>query len=147
MLIKITLDDTEVKRKLSSLGRNAKSYKQPLEDIGSQLQEYYGKKVFNSQGSELGQKWKPLAPSTLMARQMRQGYYAKSPVEKNKILIWTGNLRSAFKKKAESFRLTISNPDKNFKYNQPTRPMLGINNKIVAIVERTLKKYLDNSIQ
>lgn len=147
MEIKISFDDKQFKRKIEKLDRNVKNFREPLENTGEELIDYYGRKVFNSQGSELGKKWQPLSTSTLLARQMRRGHYAKSARRTNKILIWTGNLQDGFKKKATSTRLVISNAVDYFKYNQPSRPMLGITKNVIKTVEKNIKKYLDNSIR
>ena len=146
-MLTISFDDREFKSKINTLEKNVKSFKQPLEQVGSDLQEYYGRKVFNSQGAELGQKWKPLSRSTVMARQMRRGHYGKTPVETNKILVWTGKLRDGFKKKATSTRLIISNSVDYFKHHQITRPMLGITAEVINIVEKRIQSYLDKSIR
>jgi phage gpG-like protein len=145
--IKISFDDKEFRRKIDSLDKSVKNFKQPLEEIGSELQDYYGRKVFNTQGAELGQRWKPLSASTVLARQMRRGHYAKVPRETNKILVWTGNLQDGFKKKVTSTRLVISNAVNYFKYNQLTRPMLGITNTVIKTVEDKINDYLKKSIR
>lgn len=153
MQISIKLDDKEVKKKLGNLQTGLKSYKTPLETIGTTLIDIYGNKVFKTQGKELGSPWKGLSASTLEARARRSGYYSNPPKERGKILIWTGRLQESFRKKAEALRLTIDNTDKKFKHHQlgsgrtPQRPMLGITKDITSKIVDSLNDYIKKLIK
>jgi len=147
MEFSIKFDDREIKKKLGSLQEGLKSYKTPLEAVGTDLIDFYGQKVFKTQGKALGSPWKGLSSGTLLAREHKQGYYAKPPREKGKILIWTGRLQDSFRKKAERFKLTIDNKDPKFKHHQlggktPKRPMLGLTKEIITSIVEDLNAYI-----
>ena len=143
MQISISFDGREIDKKLNTLIKGVKDFKEPLESTGVELMKFYGEKVFASQGAEMGGKWKPLAPATLRMRARRQGHYAKPPIATGKILIWTGALKKGFKKTVTRTKLTIENTVKYFKFNQPNRPMLGINAKVIEIVLKNFRNYLE----
>lgn len=141
------LDDKEVMRRIDQMQVSLKSYKQPLEAAGSDLMGYFSTEPFKTQGKALGEAWQPHAPSTILARQMRRGYYANAPVETNKILVWTGRMRAGFKKEAQNLKLRIFNTNENFKWNQPNRPMLGITDSVVRTVMQHLTDYINLTIK
>lgn len=143
----ITVDDRQVKKTLTSLNKQLGNMQKPLDDAGSDLLQYYGEEVFDTEGSALGVKWKPLSAATLKARRERRGYYAQTPVATNKILTWTARLRKGFKKKATRDRLVVSNSVDYFKYHQlGGRRMLGVNKNVVVIVLKRLQDAINKSI-
>jgi len=127
----ITVRDQAVQRRLQTLQAGLVSYREPLTKSGTDLIDFYGKKVFETQGRAMeGRRWKPHAIATLKLRADRRGHYAKPPVSTNKILIWTGKLMRGFRKRVTRKRLTIDNPVPYFKHLQGERPMLGINDEV-----------------
>lgn len=142
MEIKISFDGREIDKKLNTIIKGVKNFQEPLEGTGKDLIEFYGEKVFESQGAALGEKWKPLAPATLMLRAQRRLHYAKPPIVTGKILIWTGALKKAFKKTVTKTRLVVENTSNYFKYNQPKRKILAINAKVIEIVLKNFHEYL-----
>lgn len=153
MNLSIKLDDKEVQVALDKLADGIHDLREPLGDVGDELLGFYGKNVFKSQGAASGGSWRPLSASTLKMRAERRGYYAQTPIETGKILIWTGRLKRGFKKKVERLRLTIDNPVKYFKHHQlggghvPKRPMLAITREVVKIVEDTFDAYIKKIIK
>jgi hypothetical protein len=79
MEFSIKFDDRAIKKKLTHIESGLKSYKTPLEAVGRNLTEFYGTKVFKTQGKALGASWKKLSAATLQARAIRSGYYANPP--------------------------------------------------------------------
>lgn len=147
MDVSIRIDDRELKQKLNSLDKAGKNLKPAFEDLGDELVSYYGGKVFTTQGQAIGERWRPLAASTVEARRKRQGYYKQAPTAVGKILIWTGRLRDGFKKKAKRAKLTISNPVKYFRYHQlGKRPVFKITTEVIAKVKLGINKYLSKQI-
>lgn len=140
--ITFTLDDREVTKKINSLADGVKSFKKPFETVGDELLGFYGEDVFASQGQLSGGKWRNLSVETLKARKYGYGHYAKTPIATNMILVWTGTLKKGFKKAVTSTRLTIRNTVKYFKYNQPARKMLTINQYVIEKVTATFNEYL-----
>ena len=138
--------ETQISRYTQGLG----NFSKPLEVSGDQIVEYLSGKVFDSQGAEAGQVWQDLAPTTLMARSRRTGYYANSPIETNKTLIWTGRLKSSFIKAVESMKCTISNTADYFKYHQtgggrlPMRKIMTITKEMSIIVSTAFKNYISS---
>lgn len=136
------LDDKEFSAKLNKLTTCLDDFSKPLKKSAEELNDFYSNDVFESQGKDLGEKWKPLAPSTILARQMRKGYYKQPPITTNKILVWTGKLKSSFKSEVSRLKLRIFNIDNRFPFLQPDRPMLGINKKVETIVMDNLTEHL-----
>lgn len=148
MEISIKLDDRAVTKKIQSLQDGVKSYKKPLESVGTTLIDFYGGEVFETQGKALGESWKELSAGTLMARANRTGYYAQKPKVTGKILIWTGRLQAGFKKQVENTRLTISNTVSYFKHHQlGQRKMLGITKDVITDVVNELNDYIKQLIK
>lgn len=151
--LKITLDDTEVRKKLNQLADDLKDFKEPFKQAGDELLDYFGNKVFDSQGKEAGEPWRALSATTLKMREARIGHYKKPPITTNKILIWTGALKKGFDKTVERTRLTIFNTVDYFKYHQkaggrpPQRKMLTINSKVIETVVNAINEYIIKSIK
>jgi len=146
----ITLDETEVTKKIDGLTRGIKDFRKPLEAAGDDLLDIYGNRVFQEQGKPSGEPWRKLSAGTLMARQKRTGYYKQTPIAIGKILIWTGRLMKGFRKKVTKTSLTIDNTVDYFKYHQqskgkpPQRRMLFINTSILHY--QFLSNYFRNVI-
>lgn len=145
--IKVTIDSKKLDKRLRKITRGFKDLKEPLDDTGKDLLKFYEKDVFDSQGAKMGGKWKPLAIKTLKQRADKHGHYAKSPQVKNKMLIWTGKMKRGFKKIVTRSKLTIKNTVSYFKYNQKTRPMLGINRNVKNIVRKNFKKWINKLLR
>lgn len=142
-MFKITINNKEVEKTLSLVFDKLKDFSKPFKTAGEELtKEFFGKKVFDSQGSAIGQKWKGHAATTAVSRARRWGHYSRSPVSTNKILVWTGVLKGGFTYKATSKLLRITNNVFYFKYNQPKRKMLDINNEVEKIVKKNFDHYL-----
>lgn len=144
----ISLDDTEVKKKLNQLMGDIKDFKEPFNDAGNQLLSFYGKDVFKTQGMASGEPWRALSATTLKLRAERRGHYANTPIATNLILVWTGRLQRGFEKTVSATKLVISNAVEYFKYHQqatgrpPQRKMLHINSKVIEIVVGAINDYL-----
>ena len=145
MQIKVRLDDRAVKEKLSIIERVLHSPKKPLKNTEKELMEYFGETVFNREGDP--KPWKPLAPSTMLARSKGWGYYSKNPQQRGKTLVWTGNLRKSFKSKLGRFKLTIKNTADYFRKHQlgegktPKRPILTASKRVEDIVLKNFERY------
>lgn len=144
--LNIKFDGTAITKRLNTISKGMKDFKEPLEDTGKDLVEFFGNKVFQTQGKALGENWKPLSAATLKMRAERRGHYANNPIEINKILIWTGALKGGIKKTVDKVKLTIENTVDYFKFNQPKRKMLGINREVIDIVIKNFEKYLNKLV-
>lgn len=147
-MLEITLDKTKVEMRLSKLAEKLRDLSQPFNQVGDDLIDYFGNKVFESQGVEsTGANWRKLAPATLYMRAHHRGYYAQPAEREDRILVWTGRLHRGFTKKAERAQLTISNDVEYFKYHQlggghlPQRKMLAINKIVLTIVKTRIEEY------
>lgn len=149
--ISFKVDDKELRKKLTELDRANRDLKPVFDEIGQDLEDFYGVKVFQTQGAALGKRWKPLAPPTVAMRAARAGYYSRTPVETNKILTWTGNLRNSFKRTVEKTRLIIENTATYFKFHQlpgpKQRKVLGINAEVITIVLDKFQTYFNDSFK
>lgn len=147
MQINFKLDDRAVKAKLNTIEKALYNPKKPLKDTETELMEYFGETVFNRQGDP--KPWKPLAPSTMLARSKGWGYYANSPQQRGKTLVWTGNLRKSFKSKLGRLKLTIGNTASYFRKHQlgedgtPKRQILSASKPVENIVLKNFERFFN----
>lgn len=147
-MLTVSLDKTKVDLKLAKIAEQVKDFREPFDEIGTDLLEYYGDVVFETQGVASGVAWRPLAPATLLMRKEHRGYYAQAAIEEGKILVWTGRLKHGFQKAVERTKLTISNPVEYFKYHQagkgrpPRRKMLALNKDTLIIIRARMADFL-----
>jgi len=136
MSITVNIDVSGAVNKINKIKLGLVNLTDPFEKSGDEIIELFGEKNFKAQGAALGASWKSLAASTLLARQNRTGHYAKSPIATGKILIWTGALKSGFKKTARKTMLTVENTVAYFKFNQGARPMIKASRDVIDIVSK-----------
>lgn len=141
--INIKVDDKQVRKLINNIETGVKSFKEPLSGAADELMnDFFGKKVFDTQGAAIGSSWAALHASTLRARAKRSGHYSNPPITTSKILIWTGNLKSGFKKQVDKFKAIITNNIDYFKYTSEKRRVFGINAEVINIVIKHFEKYL-----
>lgn len=149
----ISLDDTQVRKKLDALTRGVRDFRRPLDEIGDDMLDIYGNRVFQDQGVPAGEPWRKLSVTTLLARQHRSGYYKNTPIVLGKILIWTGRLMRGFRKHVSPTRLVVDNTVPYFKHHQesrgrtPQRRMLFLNAKIVLGVLKRIEQHVNNTLR
>lgn len=141
------LDTTEVDKMLNDILRGMSDLSEPLEATGEEVIEFLGEKNFDQQGKALDAPWAPHSVWTLQARARRYGHYAKNPIETQKILIWTGALKAGFTKAVEKTMMTIENKVEYFQHLIGKRKMMGVNQSIVAIIEKNFKTFLENLLK
>lgn len=141
--LSFTINDTQVKKRLSKLAGGIKDFRVPFKNAEKRLMPYFQETVFESQGRVLGESWRALAESTLRARAARSGYYRAPPIATGKILIWTGRLQKGFRSDIERRSLRIFNQVPYFKYHQRgQRKMLAINKSVTLMVQAEIEKYV-----
>lgn len=144
----IRIDVSGAKAKLAKIRGGLNDFTEPLAEAGEEFREYLGETNFEGQGSPLsGSPWKSLAASTLLARERRTGHYANTPIATDKILVWTGALKAGFVQTVKKTSLVITNTVKYFKFNHPTRPMLGENQSLIDIATTKVMTYIRNLIK
>lgn len=149
----ITLDSTEVVKKIDALTQGVKDFHKPLDLAGTDLLDLYGDRVFQEQGKPSGVAWKPLSAGTLMARQKRTGHYKNTPITTGKILIWTGALMKGFRKTVTSSKLIIDNTVDYFKHHQKAggkpaqRKMLFVNTKVIMTVLDRVTEHVNKLLK
>ena len=146
-MITISLNSTKIQLKLDQLIQGVKDFSVPFDKAGTDLVEFFGGPVFESQGEQSGVAWRELSLATLYMRENRQGYYKNPPIETDMILVWTGRLKGGFFKEVEPMQLVIGNDVEYFKYHQMSdRKMLTINKFVVTDVTAQIKEYLNSLI-
>ncbi len=151
-MLTISIDQTKVQKKLNSVLDGLKDFTPIFEESGDDLLQYYGKTVFDSQGTESGVAWRSLSPATLYMRAHRYGYYKQPYLMMGQKLVWTGRLKKGFIKTIEATKLIISNPVDYFKYHQlgssrtPKRKMLAVNKTVITMVMARFSEYLKKII-
>lgn len=152
MRIEFTLDSTKVTKNLSGMVKGLSDYSKPLQAAGKDLLLLFGTEVFETQGKAIGENWRRLAASTLAMRAARRGYYAQAPVATDKILVWTGRLRSGFRQEVKQDTLRIFNIDPKFPYHQTPsgrpaqRKMLALTSRVVTIAVDRINEYIEKII-
>jgi len=148
MDLKISLDSTQVTKKLNQVAKDIKNFKEPFKKAGDDLLKMYGVDNFQKQGGAIGDSWKGLSPATLKMRAARSGYYKKNPIQTNKKLVWTGKLKKGFEKVVSRTKLIIKNDVNYFKYHQlgsggkpPQRKMLAVTSKTITVLMKRINAY------
>lgn len=146
--ISIKVDDKEVQKMFTNIKSGVSSFKEPLTGASEELsQKFFGDKVFQTSGAAVGNRWAPLAASTLQARARRTGHYKNAPITTSKIMIWTGALKSGFKNTVTAFKAVITNKVKYFKFTEQKRAVFGINAEVINIITKHFEKYLKKIIK
>lgn len=152
MKLSFRVDSSEVTKTFNDLGRGLTSLQKPFTKAGDDLLRFYGVEVFDTQGGAIGENWRKLAASTLMARDRRTGYYKLPPVETGKKLIWTGAMKSGFKRQVAPKRLRIFNDVPYFKYHQkaggkpPQRKMISLTPNVIETVVNHIVDYIEELV-
>lgn len=147
MKLSFSLDDTKVVKRLGKISGGVTDFRKPFDAAGKDLLAFFGGEVFETQGKALGESWRELAASTLIARDQGRGHYARRPEVRTKILWWTGDLKRGFKKDVKKLELRIHNVVPYFKYHQkrggrpPQRRMLAINARVITIVVERVAEH------
>jgi len=154
MDLKISLNSTQVTKKLSQMAKDINNFSEPFKKAGDDLLKMYGVENFQKQGGSIGESWKGLSASTLKMRTERRGYYKKNPIQTNKKLVWTGKLKKGFEKMVSRSKLIIKNDVNYFKYHQlgsgghpPQRKMLSITSKTITILMKRVNEYAKKIIK
>lgn len=142
MAITVSIDVSGAQDKIRKIKEGLADLTDPFEQSGEEIIELYGEKNFKEQGGALGMRWKSLSARTLLARQNRTGHYANPPIETDKILIWTGALKSGFKKIVEKTTLIVENTVVYFKFNQGSRTMIKATRDVIDIVSKYVIDHL-----
>lgn len=112
------IDGQKISRELSVVADGVKSYKQPLNAIGSDLMKTFDMN-FNSRGALYG-GWKA-----------RKGSYPWPLLEK------TGHMRHAFAKHTTDDYVSLTNDASYFKYHQSSRPRSsGLPRRVMMTLRR-----------
>jgi phage gpG-like protein len=148
MVLKISLDSTQITKKLNQIVRDITDFSEPFQKTGDDLLKYYGDENFQKQGGATGDNWRELSAATLKMRANRTGYYRQTPIQTGKKLIWTGRLKKGFESVVAKTKLIIKNDVDYFKYHQlgsgrrpPQRKMLSISKKTIEIVIKRINEY------
>lgn len=139
----------EMIAKLKQINTSLLNFREPLAQIGKELESYYSNNVFSDQGASLGVRWPTLAAKTIMYKKKHYPQYATTP------LIATGTMKDSFVSKATINTVTVTNTAPQFKYHQssaarkkiPYRPMMGINDDVKTIVKTILQADITQKLQ
>lgn len=117
-------------------GVEKKDLRQAFERAGRELVRFFGGRVFDSEGSAIGEKW-PSGPQ----------YHG---------LVRSGDMKKNFRFEARSDRLEISNPTEYFKYHQsnrarksnlPRRVMLKLDEPRRKLVMKEVQKEYEEELR
>lgn len=152
MRLEITFDDkANVKKKLLAISDQVKDWRPAFERVGQDMLQAYGVESFEKQGIA-GESWRPLANATRKARMKRWGYYKQAPMATDRILIWTGRLKSGFRKQVTRDYLRVFNVVPYFKYHQkpggrpPQRRMMAVTKDTIIRTMTILNDYMREQI-
>lgn len=137
----------KIELKLAKMAKSLEDYTKPFTKAGEDIVVYIGIRIFE-QGGFPDERWEPLSAATISKRVQGVGWYSQSNVSSmDKILIWTGQLRSGFHKKVETTSVTIYNDVPYFKnhqlgYHTKKRTMLKLDQTMVKLVEDRINEYI-----
>lgn len=142
MVLTLKIDISGAQDRIKKINAGITDLREPFEQSGEEISKFFGEENFAKQGKALGTPWGPLAASTLLARKNRTGHYENTPIRTDKILIWTGALKSGFKKTVKKTTLIVENTVAYFKFNQGSRPMIKATTEVLDIVSKHLMDYI-----
>lgn len=138
----ITLDDRQVQINLSNLKKGLENMHTVLLDTGDVVLQKTDKQ-FDTQGSNLGTKWKGLSSEY---KKWKERNYPGNP-----ILVRTGEMRSSFTHEPKNpktyIRLFNRLENERFiwhqlgTYKMPARPMFVLGDKLIKIIITNFEKY------
>lgn len=158
-MIRLELDDRELKRALDTLSARVSNMTPVMHRI-AQVMDEGTRQHFEAERGPDGQKWKPLAESTLLAHMRRAspgGLLTKrgntrakavSALAQKKILRERGDLGHELIKEATSMSAilgsnkTYSNTHQFGRGNIPARPFLGFSDAIKASIMDAVADYI-----
>lgn len=137
--------EKQFSRRLQGLETHLKDFKKPLTAISERLKYVFSNDVFSSQGSAIGEAWRPLSPYTL-AMKSKRGYPSQP-------LVATGAMQKGFRSNVSSDQALIYNVQDYFKYHQsnkprkrlPRRVMMKLGNQQREIVQKEFIKFIRES--
>lgn len=136
------LNETKVQTKLNKALAGLKDMRKPFTASSEALIPYFSEAVFETQGTALGQSWRKLAESTLRARASKSGYYSRPAIATDKILVWTGRMKSSYRSEIKRDQLRIFNVSPYFQYHQKgDRKMLGLNAFVIKTVKAEFNRF------
>lgn len=136
----------EVQKKLKVTADKLKNMTQFWDSVGRYVQRQTIKERFDKEQSPDGQKWKPLAPSTVKHRKKR---HKKGNM---KILQDTGELRRSIAYEPEDNCVKIGSKLKYARTHQfgrgkiPARPFLGVNDMEKQHITLMFRQYVKRHI-
>lgn len=135
-----------LEQKLKIAQNKLKGLRQFWSSVGSYVQRQTIKERFDKEQTPDGEKWKPLAPSTIKARKKRH----KKGIMK--ILQDTGELRRSIKYEAEDDCVKVGSNLKYARTHQfgrgkiPRRPFLGVTDNEKKHIAAMYKQYLIRNV-
>jgi phage virion morphogenesis protein len=143
--ISIRLTDTQLQQRLTQLTRRIVDLTPANRDIGEYLLRRTRRR-FDTETAPDGTPWKELAPATIKAKRKRQrtGVPFRTNANPEAILKDTFSLRDSITYLAARDSVVIGTNISYGKYNQPTRPFLGLDNEDRNEIVAIIGDYLDS---
>lgn len=145
MRIKVTVKGSQrAIDKLRSLGKL--DFSNSLDLIGKYMTDFYGRQVFDTEGSIIGENWSPLNPQYEFAKRTK---YPGAG-----ILVASGKLRSSFRYFHTSTKLLFDNPTEYAMVHQkgyppkniPQRKFFKVDAERTRRIAEILRKDLERKI-
>lgn len=131
--------DKQLSRVLTRMTTDIKDFKIPLTTIAENLTSLYSKDVFETQGSAIGETWRPLSENTLKAKK-RMGY-PSTP------LVATGAMMQGFRSIVTSDQAVIYNTQDYFKYHQSNKPRKKLPRRVMMKIANRQKEMIVKEFQ
>lgn len=132
----------KLQNKLSDITNKLKGAKQFYSSVGAYIQRQTIKERFDKEQTPEGEKWKPLKPSTIKARNKRH------KTSRMKILQDTGELRRSIKYEADNEKVKVGSNLIYARTHQfgrdkiPARPFLGVTKQERQHIVKMLTQYI-----
>ena len=132
-------------QKAVDIDRGLKDYTIPLKESAADIKVFTQTDVFDTEGGALGNPWKKLSDN--------YGLWKQANYPGMKKLQLTRTMKQKFKIRSGKRKATVFNTDKKFPWHQlgtsrmPQRQSLGINSKVVNLVEDRFENYLNKLLE
>lgn len=132
--------EKQLSRYLREVENSLKDFTVPFKRASDTLKNTFSTEVFETEGSEIGERWERLSPYTV-AQKARSGYGGKGILER------TGSMRRSFKTIVSSDQAVIFNTAEYFGYHQSNRPRRKLPRRVMMKLADNQKEMIVKEFQ
>ena len=126
--------EQQLARRFELISKGLKNWTPAFRKAAKDVKKTFETDVFNTQGSIIGEKWKPLRQSTI-AQKARQGY-STTP------LVATGKMQKSFMSMYKSDIAAVWNTAFYFQYHQSNKPRRKLPRRVMMKLDERQRQEI-----